>query len=63
MLNKVMGPFIQHSVLDHADPAGQHVVIHEVLEPLNNSLLDYADPAGQHAVITESSGTVRAFGS
>ena len=36
---------LEHSVLDHADPAGQHTVIQEVL--------DHADPAGQHAVVRE----------
>ena len=34
-------------------PAGQKVVIQEVLEPLEHSVLDHADPAGQHAVIQE----------
>ena len=29
----VMEP-LEHSVLDHADPAGQHAVIQEVMEPL-----------------------------
>ena len=41
----------EHSVLDHADPADQHAVIQEVLEPLEHAVLDHADPAGQHAVI------------
>ena len=49
---KVLEP-LEHSVLDHADPAGQHAVIQEVLEPLEHSVLDHADPAGQHAVIQE----------
>ena len=44
---------LEHSVLDHAEPAGQHAVIQEVLEPLEHSVLDHADPAGQHAVIQE----------
>ena len=33
-LNKVLEP-LKHSVLDHADPAGQHAVIQEVMEPLD----------------------------
>ena len=33
---------LEHSVLDHADPAGQHAVIQEVLEPLEHSVLDTA---------------------
>ena len=49
---KVIEP-LKHSVLDHADPAGQHAVIQEVLEPLEHSVLDHADPAGQHAVVRE----------
>ena len=31
-LNKVLEP-LEHSVLDHADPAGQHAVIQGVLDP------------------------------
>ena len=31
---------LEHSVLDHADPAGQHAVIQDVLEPLEHSVLD-----------------------
>ena len=38
-LFKVMEP-LEHSVLDHADPAGQHAVIQDVLEPLEHSVLD-----------------------
>ena len=49
---KVLG-LLEHSVLDHADPAGQHADIQEVREPLENSVLDHADLAGQHAVIQE----------
>ena len=40
-MNKVLEP-LEHSVLDHADPAGQHAVIQEVLEPLEHSVLDAA---------------------
>ena len=40
-LNKVLEP-LEHSVLDHADPAGQHAVIQAVLEPLEQSVLDVA---------------------
>ena len=36
---KVLEP-LEHSVLDHADPAGQHAVIQDVLEPLEHSVLD-----------------------
>ena len=36
---KVLEP-LEHSVLDHSDPAGQHAVIQEVLEPLEHSVLD-----------------------
>ena len=38
---KLLEP-LEHSVLDHADPAGQHVVITEgmSLEPLEHSVLD-----------------------
>ena len=49
---KVLEP-LEHSVLDHADPAGQHAVIQEVMESLEHSVLDHADPAGQHAVVRE----------
>ena len=49
---KVLKPF-EHSVLDHADPAGQLAGVQKVLEPLEHSVLDHADPAGQHAVIQE----------
>ena len=38
---KVLEP-LEHSVLDHADPAGQYAVIQEVLEPLEHSVLDTA---------------------
>ena len=38
-LFKVLEP-LEHSVLDHADPAGQHAVIQDVLEPLEHSVLD-----------------------
>ena len=38
---KVLEP-LERSVLDHADPAGQHAVIQEVLEPLEHSVLDTA---------------------
>ena len=38
---KVLEP-LEHSFLDHADPAGQHAVIQEVLEPLEHSVLDTA---------------------
>ena len=31
---------LEHSVLDHADPAGQHAVVQDVLEPLEHSVLD-----------------------
>ena len=40
-LNKVLEP-LEHSVLDHADLAGQHAVIQEVLESLEHSVLDVA---------------------
>ena len=36
---KVLDP-LEHSVLDHADPAGQRAVIQEVLEPLEHPVLD-----------------------
>ena len=49
---KVLEP-LEHSVLDHADPAGQHADVQEVLEPLEHSVLDHADTAGQNAVIQE----------
>ena len=49
---KVLEP-LEHSVLDHADPAGQHAVLQEVLEPLEHSVVDHAHPAGQHAVVQE----------
>ena len=35
---KVLEP-LEHSVLDHADPAGQHAVVQDVLEPLEHSVL------------------------
>ena len=38
---KVLDP-LEHSVLDHADPAGQRAAIQEVLEPLEHSVLDTA---------------------
>ena len=38
---KVLEP-LEHSVLDHADPADHHAVIQEVLEPLEHSVLDSA---------------------
>ena len=38
-MNKVLEP-LEHSVLDHADHAGQHAVIQKVLEPLEHSVLD-----------------------
>ena len=38
-LFKVLEP-LEHSVLDHADPAGQHAVVQDVLEPLEHSVLD-----------------------
>ena len=38
---KVLEP-LEHSVLDHDDPAGQHAVIQEVLQPLEHSVLDTA---------------------
>ena len=41
-LNKVLEPILEHSVLDHVDPAGQHAVFQEVLEPLEHSVLDAA---------------------
>ena len=31
---------LEHSVLDHADPAGQHAVVQDVLELLEHSVLD-----------------------
>ena len=57
---KVM-ELLEHSVLDHADPAGQHTIIQEVLEPLEHSVLDTA-PGGQ-PVEDVGLGTVSAFGS
>ena len=38
-LFKVLEP-LEHSVLDHADPAGQHAVVQDVLELLEHSVLD-----------------------
>ena len=38
-LFKVLEP-LEHSVLDHADPAGQHAVVQDVLEPLEHLVLD-----------------------
>ena len=38
-LFEVLEP-LEHSVLDHADPAGQHAVIQDELEPLEHSVLD-----------------------
>ena len=38
-LFKVLEP-LEHSVLDHAGPAGQHAVVQDVLEPLEHSVLD-----------------------
>ena len=31
---------LQHSVLDHADPAGQHAVVQDTLEPLEHLVFD-----------------------
>ena len=42
---------LEHSVLDHADPAGWHADIQEVLEPLEHLVLDHAGPAGQHVAV------------
>ena len=50
---------LEHSVLDHAGPVGQHVAVgpvgadvsFEVLEPLEHSVLNHAEPAGQHAAV------------
>ena len=36
---KVLEP-LDHSVLDHADPAGQHAIVQDTLEPLEHSVLD-----------------------
>ena len=36
---KVLEP-LEHSVLDHADPAGQHAAVQDTLEPLEHSVLD-----------------------
>ena len=38
---QVLDP-LEHSVPDHADPAGQHAVFQDVLEPLEHSVLDTA---------------------
>ena len=38
-LLKILEP-LEHSVLDHADPTGQHAVVQDVLEPLEHSVLD-----------------------
>ena len=38
-LFKVLEP-LDNSVLDHADPAGQHAVVQDVLEPLEHSVWD-----------------------
>ena len=38
-LFKVLEP-LEHLVLDHADPAGQHAVVQDMLEPLEHSVLD-----------------------
>ena len=60
-LNKVLEP-LEHSVLDHADPAGQHAVIQEVLEPLEHLVPDAALGWWTYGGDT-SSRSVRAFGS
>ena len=36
---KVLEP-LEHSVLDHANPAGQHAGVQDTLEPLEHSVLD-----------------------
>ena len=36
---KVLEP-LEHSVLDHADPAGQHAGVQDILEPLEHLVLD-----------------------
>ena len=36
---KVLEP-LEHSVLDHADPTGQHAGVQDTLEPLEHSVLD-----------------------
>ena len=33
---------LEHSGADHADPAGQHAIFQDVLEPLEHSVLDTA---------------------
>ena len=38
---QVLDP-LEHSVPDHADPAGQHAISQDVLEPLEHSILDIA---------------------
>ena len=38
---QVLDP-LEHSVPEHADPAGQHAVFQDVLEPLEHSILDIA---------------------
>ena len=64
LFHDVLGP-LEHSVLDHAGPAGRHVVgpvgpddMLQVLDPLEHSVLDHADPDGQRAAV----GPVGLFG-
>ena len=38
---QVLDP-LEHSGPDHADPAGQHAIFQDVLEPLEHSVLDTA---------------------
>ena len=56
---QVLDP-LEHSGPDHADPAGQHAIFQDVLEPLEHSVLDTALDGRR---MVPSSGTDRAFGS
>ena len=61
---KVLEP-LEHSVLDHADPAGQHADVQDTLEPLEHLVLDtvldgrpmeattYPEPL-EHSVLVET---------
>ena len=54
---KVLEP-LEHSVLDHADPAGHHAVVQDMIEPLEHSVLqgirDMAVPlAGNYGICHE----------
>ena len=65
LFHDVLEP-LEHSVLDHAGPAGQCIAVGptgsdvtlQVPDPLEHSVLDHADPAGQCAAV----GPVGLFG-